>query len=96
MAGYSGTPLPKKLGIKEGHRVVLVDAPDQIDELLGDLPPAVTLLRSARRALSTWCCCSSRSAACSSGGFPTWREDSIAPAASGSAGRSARPACRPT
>jgi hypothetical protein len=28
MAGYSGTPLPKKLGIKPGHRVLLVDAPD--------------------------------------------------------------------
>ena len=27
MAGYSGTPLPKKLGIKPGHRVVLVGAP---------------------------------------------------------------------
>jgi hypothetical protein len=48
MAGYSGTPLPKKLGIKEGHRVVLVAAPDQIEELLGDLPAGVTLLRQAR------------------------------------------------
>lgn len=28
MAGYSGTPLPKKLGIKEGHVVALVGAPD--------------------------------------------------------------------
>ena len=27
MAGYSGTPLPKKLGIKEGSRVVLLGAP---------------------------------------------------------------------
>jgi hypothetical protein len=27
VAGYSGTPLPKKLGIKEGHRVAAVDAP---------------------------------------------------------------------
>ena len=27
-AGYSGTPLPKKLGIKEGSRVVVRDAPD--------------------------------------------------------------------
>ena len=48
MAGYSGTPLPKKLGIKEGHRVALIDAPDEIDELLADLPPAVTVLRSVR------------------------------------------------
>ena len=27
-AGYSGTPLAKKLGIKPGARVALVDAPD--------------------------------------------------------------------
>jgi hypothetical protein len=26
-AGYSGTPLPQKLGIKEGHRVCVLDAP---------------------------------------------------------------------
>jgi hypothetical protein len=26
-AGYSGTPLPRKLGIKEGHRVALSNAP---------------------------------------------------------------------
>jgi hypothetical protein len=27
-AGYSGTPLPKKLGIKPGHRVLLLGAPE--------------------------------------------------------------------
>jgi hypothetical protein len=27
-AGYSGTPLPRKLGIKDGHRVAVVAAPD--------------------------------------------------------------------
>lgn len=27
-AGYSGTPLPTKLGIKEGHRVAVLDAPE--------------------------------------------------------------------
>jgi hypothetical protein len=27
MAGYSGTPLPQKLGIKSGSRVLLIDAP---------------------------------------------------------------------
>ena len=30
MPGYSGTPLPKKLGIKPGTRVCLVDAPDEV------------------------------------------------------------------
>ena len=29
-AGYSGTPLPKKLGIKSGHRVALLDAPSEL------------------------------------------------------------------
>lgn len=28
MSGYSGTPLPRKLGVKPGHRVLAVDAPD--------------------------------------------------------------------
>ena len=36
IAGYSGTPLPQKLGIKEGHKVVLVGAPIGFD--LGTLP----------------------------------------------------------
>ena len=35
-AGYSGTPLPQKLGIKAGHRVLLAGAPDGFD--LGPLP----------------------------------------------------------
>jgi hypothetical protein len=30
MPGYSGTPLPKKLGIKAGFRVCLVDAPPEV------------------------------------------------------------------
>ncbi|MFG6192766.1 hypothetical protein [Nonomuraea sp. JJY05] len=31
MAGYSGTPLPRKLGVKPGHRVLAIDAPDGLD-----------------------------------------------------------------
>ena len=38
--GYSGTPLVKKLGIKPGHRLLLVDAPDGF--ALEDLPEGVT------------------------------------------------------
>jgi hypothetical protein len=34
VAGYSGTPLPKKLGIKPGHRLALVAAPDGFDGTL--------------------------------------------------------------
>ena len=38
MAGYSGTPLVKKLGIKEGASVLLVSPPDGFLETLGSLP----------------------------------------------------------
>ena len=48
MAGYSGTPLPKKLGIKEGHVVYAANAPDDLDALLTPLPPDVTLKTSLR------------------------------------------------
>ena len=37
-AGYSGTPLPKKLGIKPGARVGLAGAPDGFGALLESLP----------------------------------------------------------
>jgi hypothetical protein len=43
-AGYSGTPLPKKLGIKPGHRVRLIDAPPGFADTLGALPETVTLV----------------------------------------------------
>jgi hypothetical protein len=36
VAGYSGTPLIQKLGIKPGHRVAPVNAPDDFDETLLD------------------------------------------------------------
>jgi len=41
MAGYSGTPLPKKLGIKPGLVVALVNAPDSFERTLGPLPDDV-------------------------------------------------------
>jgi len=46
-AGYSGTPLAKKLGIKEGHRVTLIGAPPgwSIDSLPSNV--RVTRRRSA-------------------------------------------------
>jgi hypothetical protein len=43
VAGYSGTPLAKKLGIKEGHRVAFAAAPDEFAALLGELPEGVTV-----------------------------------------------------
>ena len=36
--GYSGTPLAKKLGIKDGMRVVALNAPREYVDLLGELP----------------------------------------------------------
>jgi len=38
MAGYSGTPLVKKIGIKEGHRVLVVNAPKALPEEFEPLP----------------------------------------------------------
>jgi hypothetical protein len=41
-AGYSATPLPRKLGIKPGHRVLLLGAPEGFAEgTLGELPEGV-------------------------------------------------------
>ena len=55
-AGYSGTPLPKKLGIKEGSRVALLGAPPGFEHTLGDLPAGATARRGARGAadLTLW------------------------------------------
>ena len=40
-AGYSGTPLPRKLGIAEGARVAFLNAPDDFSDTLGALPEGV-------------------------------------------------------
>lgn len=41
MAGYSGTPLARKLGIKSGHTILLESAPDDYDALVAPLPEGV-------------------------------------------------------
>lgn len=46
-AGYSGTPLAKKLGIKAGHRIVLEGAPRDFEALLAPLPEGVSVRRRA-------------------------------------------------
>ena len=46
-AGYSGTPLSKKLGIKSGQQIWLIAAPDHYIEYLQPLPDGVKLLRLA-------------------------------------------------
>src|ERR1700747_3723963 len=50
MAGYSGTPLPKKLGIRENHSVVLVNAPARFERELEPLPAGARLADNAREA----------------------------------------------
>jgi hypothetical protein len=42
-AGYSGTPLPQKLGIKDGHSLCLVNAPTGFAKTLGALPVGVNV-----------------------------------------------------
>jgi hypothetical protein len=48
-AGYSGTPLPKKLGIKPGMDIALLHAPDGFEATLGGLPDDVGIRHGLRR-----------------------------------------------
>lgn len=50
MAGYSGTPLAKKLGIRDGSVVALLSAPDGFEVQLDPLPENVRLIRKPRGA----------------------------------------------
>jgi hypothetical protein len=45
-AGYSGTPLASKLGIKPGHRLLLLGAPDGF--AIPELPDGVTMVTRGR------------------------------------------------
>jgi len=57
LAGYSGTPLPKKLGITTGAQVALIDAPESFASALGDLPGGVQLEAASSAAdsdLAVW------------------------------------------
>jgi hypothetical protein len=42
-AGYSGTPLPVKLGIGEDDEVAVIGAPERFEDTLGDLPGVASL-----------------------------------------------------
>jgi hypothetical protein len=44
MAGYSGTPLAKKLGIKPPVTLVAIDAPPEYRSWLGELPDGVRIV----------------------------------------------------
>ncbi len=50
LAGSSGTPLPKRLGIKESFAVGLVGAPDDFAQTLGELPDDARLRKGSRGA----------------------------------------------
>jgi hypothetical protein len=52
MAGYSGTPLARKLGIKDGFTIAAVgEVPDDLADLVAPLPPRVRWKRQARAPL---------------------------------------------
>ncbi|MTI40409.1 DUF3052 domain-containing protein [Fulvivirga lutimaris] len=46
-AGYSGTPLAKKLGIKAGFKVLLMNEPEYYPTLFDDLPEIITDFNNA-------------------------------------------------
>ena len=54
MVGYSGTPLAKKLGIKEGYRVRTTAAPADYLKLVNPLPPNVTISNSISKKIDVW------------------------------------------
>ncbi len=43
-AGYSGTPLIKKLGIKPGFKIAILNPPAHYRQLIGELPESVTIV----------------------------------------------------
>ena len=51
MAGYSGTPLAKKLGIKDGATIALVAAPPGFERVLTPMPEDVEIRTQARGRL---------------------------------------------
>ncbi len=51
MAGYSGTPLVKKLGIKSGFRLYAKNPPENYETLIAPLPEKVKILRRLSKEL---------------------------------------------
>lgn len=54
MAGYSGTPLAKKLGIKDDSRVRVTGAPASYEKLLGSYPRGALFSSRIRRDIDIW------------------------------------------
>ena len=47
-SGYSGTPLAKKLGIKDHFKIRLIDTPAHYLDLFSDLPPTVEFVKETK------------------------------------------------
>jgi hypothetical protein len=47
-SGYSGTPLAKKLGIKEGFKIRLINSPEYYFELFTDMPENISILKDTK------------------------------------------------
>jgi hypothetical protein len=72
VSGYSGTPLPRKLGIKPEARLALINAPAGFGDTLGELPPGVIVRRRAAAGcdvIVAFC----RNRAQLERGLPQWR-----------------------
>jgi hypothetical protein len=54
MAGYSGTPLAKKLGFKSGHRVRISGAPANYLQLVNPRPDGVMISDRLRKDIDIW------------------------------------------
>src|SRR5258708_39467907 len=51
-AGYSGTPLAKKLGIKEGFTIKLINAPGYYLKLFLDFPSNIKIIKDAKTKIN--------------------------------------------
>ncbi len=54
MAGYSGTPLAKKLGFKEGFRVRTTGAPANYLDLVSPLPQNLRISKRGTKGIDIW------------------------------------------
>jgi hypothetical protein len=50
-SGYSGTPLAKKLGIKDGFRISIINEPDHYFSLFEDMPVDVDIIHNLKSKL---------------------------------------------
>ena len=50
-SGYSGTPLAKKLGIKDGFKIFIINEPDHYFSLFDDMPTDVDIIHNLKSKL---------------------------------------------